>query len=291
MRAGERLNEPGAVPSLEIRALSKTFGVKTVLDSFSLKLQAGEIHVLLGQNGSGKSTLIKILAGYHVPDPGGEVLVAGQPLQFGSPAITYRLGCRFVHQELGLVETSSVLDNLFSGSGYPTIAWTIRRRPAWNRARAMLAKVGLEIDPDVLVSTLGAVERTGVAVARALMSEEGITPSVVVLDEPTATLPSRDANRLLAMLRATAASGASIIYVTHRLDEVTDFADRVSVLRDGLLIDTSPVATVDRKRLIHQLIGSELEAVHRLEGVSADAREERPTLTVADLHVGVVDGL
>ena len=122
-----RLERAGASPSLGIHALSKTFGTKTVLDSFELELQPGEIHVLLGQNGSGKSTLIKILSGYHVPDPGGKVEVGGRELHFGSPASSYNLGCRFVHQDLGLVETSSVLDNLFFGTGFPTTAGMIRR--------------------------------------------------------------------------------------------------------------------------------------------------------------------
>jgi ribose transport system ATP-binding protein len=288
---GPGSKEPGASPSLGIHALSKTFATKTVLNSFELELQPGEIHVLLGQNGSGKSTLIKILSGYHVPDPGGKVEVGGRELHFGSPASSYNLGCRFVHQDLGLVETSSVLDNLFFGTGFPTTAGMIRRGPARKKARAALAGVGLEIDPDVMISTLAAAERTGVAVARALLSEDSDRPLVLVLDEPTATLPVNEINRLLSTLRATAATGVSILYVTHHIDEVTDFADRVSVLRDGELIDTWPVAKLDRKRLIHQLIGTELEKVQRLESPHADTRAHPPILTVSDLHAGPLDGL
>lgn len=284
-------SEPGASRSLVIRSLSKTFGVKTVLDSFELELAPGEIHVLLGQNGSGKSTLIKILSGYHVPDPGGTVLVGGSELQFGSPASSHNLGCRFVHQDLGLVETSSVLDNLFFGARFPTTAATIRRRQARERAKAALAGVGLEISPDVLVSTLGAAERTGVAVARALFADGDVATVALVLDEPTATLPVNEINRLLSTLRATAATGVSILYVTHYVDEVTDFADRVSVLRDGVLIDTWSVARLDRDRLIHQLIGAELEKVQRLESPHAKTREQAPALTVSDLRAGPLDGL
>ena len=281
---------PGVPPSLVIRGLSKTFGVKTVLDSFTLELMPGEIHFLLGQNGSGKSTLIKILSGYHEPDPGGQVLVGGSELKFGSPVSSHQLGCRFVHQDLGLVETSSVLDNLFIGGGFPTRAATIRRRAARKAARAGLDRVGLDIDPDALVSTLGAAERTGVAVARALMSEDGAPPHVLVLDEPTATLPVHEAERLRATVRVTAASGVSIIYITHHLDEVTGFADRVTVLRDGAVIDTWPVARLDRRRLVHQLIGSELEAVQRLESPHTDTRTQPPVLTVEGLSAGPLDG-
>jgi ribose transport system ATP-binding protein len=286
-----RLPGRGVAPSLAIRGLSKTFGDKTVLDSFTLELAPGEIHFLLGQNGSGKSTLIKILSGYHEPDPGGQVFVGGTELKFGSAASSHQLGCRFVHQDLGLVETSSVLDNLFISATFPTRAGTIRRRAARAAARAALDRVELDVDPEALVSALGAAERTGVAVARALLAEEGSPPHVLVLDEPTATLPVRESEQLRATVRAVAASGVSILYVTHHLDEVTGFADRVTVLRDGALIDTWLVAQLDRKRLIHQLIGTELEAVQRLESPHTDERAKPPVLTVEGLRAGPLDGL
>ncbi|HEX4061327.1 MAG TPA: sugar ABC transporter ATP-binding protein [Streptosporangiaceae bacterium] len=289
-------------PALEIRGLSKTFGVKTVLDSFELTVQPGEIHVLLGQNGSGKSTLIKILSGYHDPDPGGLVRVGGGELHFGSPASSRALGCRFVHQDLGLVETSSVLDNLLIGPGFPTSAGTIRRRSARKLARDALAAVGLDIDPAKPVAALGSAERTGVAIARAMFrpaaghlsgqeSRGETKPAALILDEPTAALPVNEVERLLANLRATAATGVGILYVTHHLDEVTGFADRVSVLRNGVLIDTWRVPELDRDRLIHQLIGAELEQVQRIETPRADTRAQPPVVSASDLWAGPVEGL
>jgi ribose transport system ATP-binding protein len=284
------------MPALEIRGLSKTFGVKTVLDSFDLTVQPGEIHVLLGQNGSGKSTLIKILSGYHHPDPGGLVRVGGGELHFGSPASSRALGCRFVHQDLGLVETSSVLDNLLIGPGFPTAAGTIRRRSARKLARDALAAVGLDIDPARKVAALGSAERTGVAIARAMFARADgsgaeAKPVALILDEPTAALPVNEVERLLASLRATAATGVGILYVTHHLDEVSGFADRVSVLRNGVLIDTWRVPELDRDRLIHQLIGAELEQVQRIETPHADTRAQPPVLSASDLWAGPVEGL
>jgi len=282
---------PGAPPALEIRGLSKTFGVKTVLDSFELTLQPGECHVLLGQNGSGKSTLIKILSGYHPPDPGGVVRVGGAELQFGSSASSRALGCRFVHQDLGLVESLSVLDNLLIGPGFPTSAGTIRRRTARKLAQAALARVGLDIDPARKVAALGSAERAGVAMARAMMAEDGVQPMALILDEPTAALPVNEVERLLVNLRVTAATGVCILYVTHHLDEVTGFADRVSVLRNGVLIHTWRVPELNRDRLIHQLIGTELERVQRLEAPHADTRAQPPVLTAAGLRAGPIEGL
>src|SRR5580658_3922397 len=282
---------PGTPPALEIRGLSKTFGVKTVLDSFKLTLQPGEIHVLLGQNGSGKSTLIKILSGYHHPDPGGLIRVGGGELHFGSPASSRDLGCRFVHQDLGLVESSSVLDNLLIGPGFPTSAGTIRRRRARKLVSDALAEVGLDIDPAKPVAALGSAERTGVAIARAMFAPNETKPAVLILDEPTAALPVNEVERLLANLRATAATGVAILYVTHHLDEVTGFADRVSVLRNGVLIDTWRVPELDRDRLIHQLIGAELEQVQRIETPRADTRAQPPVLSASDLWAGPLEGL
>jgi ribose transport system ATP-binding protein len=277
-------------PSLAIRRLSKTFVGKTVLDSFTLELARSEVHVLVGQNGSGKSTLIKILSGYHIPDPGGEVLVGGKPLRFGSPQSAYWLGCRFVHQDLGLVQTSSVLDNLFFLSGYPTRGGTIQTKAAIRQARAALDLIGLDVDPNLDISRLRAAEQTGVAIARAMLSHEGMEPFVLVLDEPTATLPADEVDRLLGTLRTAAATGIAVLYVTHHLQEVSDLGDRVSVLRDGALVGTQEIASLDRQKLVHQLIGSELEAVQRMDPPQ-HVRTAKPSLTVTGVRANALDRL
>src|SRR3712207_3105860 len=119
-----------SVPALHATGLSKTFAGVVALNNLDLVIEHGEVHALLGENGSGKSTFIKILSGYHAPDPGGDVRVDGREVHLGSPESSYALGCRFVHQDLGLIDTSSVLDNLFMSSGFPTRAGTLRKREA-----------------------------------------------------------------------------------------------------------------------------------------------------------------
>jgi len=245
----------GAPPALEIRGVSKTFASTTVLDDFRLSIAPGEVHVLVGENGSGKSTLIKVLSGYHEPDPGSEVLIAGSPLDFGAGERSYRAGCRFVHQDLGLIGDASVLDNLALGAGYATRLGTIRRRAAIRDATEQLARVGSAVDPRSLLRDLGAAERTGVAVARAMRPDPAHPARVLVLDEPTASLPADDVDRLLEMIRATARAGVAILFVTHHLDEVFRIADRVTVLRDGRIVRTSAVGDIDRSRLVELLVG------------------------------------
>src|SRR5436309_14589781 len=158
-------------PVLEVEGVSKTFTRTKALAGVSMTIEPGEVHALLGQNGSGKSTLIKILSGYHAPDLGGGIRIQGNDLPTQSPVQSYRLGCRFVQQDLGLISTLSVLDNMSLGSGFPTALGTIREKASCRQAKDDLAKLNLDIDPKALVSTLSASERSGVAIARALRED------------------------------------------------------------------------------------------------------------------------
>src|SRR3954467_7819966 len=169
---------------LEVDTVSKTFTRTRALAGVSMTIRPGEVHALLGQNGSGKSTLIKVLSGYHAPDPGAGIRISGEELPTSSALASYRLGCRFVQQDLGLVGDLSVLDNLSIGAGYPTRLGTIRSAQALEQARADLNRLKLDIAPRALVSTLSAAERTGVAVARALREDELYPAKLLVLDEP-----------------------------------------------------------------------------------------------------------
>jgi ribose transport system ATP-binding protein len=270
--------------ALEIDRLSKTFAGNPALQSFQLSVSPGEIHVIVGQNGSGKSTLIKILSGYHLPDDHGRVLVAGEQLAFGSPDHSRKLGLRFVHQDLGLIHDHSILDNLSYGAGYPTIAGTIQRGLARRDARAALARAGLDVDPRVKVASLTAVERTGVALARALRDPLGQQVRVLVLDEPTATMPVDQVEHLIDMLRAIAAAGVAIVFVTHHLDEVFRLAHRVTVLRDGHTMGTWALSEVTRATLVDQLAAgaTEITAVAVAGSSQAQAHSD-PALSVSDL--------
>lgn len=280
--------QAGTRPALSAQHLTKTFGGIHALNDVSLNVKQSEVHALLGENGSGKSTFIKILSGYHRPEDGGEVLIDGQPLTFGSPASTYDLGCRFVHQDLGLIPSSSILDNLYLNSGFPTRFGTIRGTDARRLASADLAKVGLTVDPREIVSNLTPSMRTGVAIARALIDYGRSAVRLLVLDEPTATLPQNEVDSLLEIVRSTAESGVGVLYVTHRLDEVFDIADIITVLRDGRKVATTPVANLDRRQLVTLLVGSEFDEIHS-ESINLHSEHGTNILQVEGMIAGPLD--
>jgi ribose transport system ATP-binding protein len=287
--------EQNTVPALRVVRLSKSFTRTRALADADLTIAPGEVHALLGQNGSGKSTLIKILSGYHMPDPGGMVQIAGTALPFEAPVQSYRLGCRIVQQDLGLVLNLSVLDNLAMSSGFPTTAGTIRPKASIEQARQDLAKLNLDIDPRVPVSTLSASQRTGVAVARAIRDDPDYPPHLLVLDEPTATLPVDEVDSLLEMVQRMAATGVGVLYVTHHLSEVFRIGDRLTVLRDGRVVGSGPVTEFDHDSLVHLLVGEELEKEEREARTERAARAARqratPVLEVEGLVGGAVGGV
>ena len=258
-------------PLLEIRDMSKSFPGTRALRSVDLDIAGGEIHALVGQNGSGKSTLIKLLAGFHEPEAGTVVWVDGDEVALGHPAASRHAGFRFVHQDLALVDSLSVVENLALGRGFETgaggrILWRAERR----RAHDMLASLGFKIDVRRPVAELAAAERTGVAIARALWEwEDGAR--VLVLDEPTATLPKAEVEVLFESVRRVRERGVGVLYVSHRLDEVFSIADRVSVLRDGAKVGTYETAELDEKKLIDLMLGS---AVTRAVSSTTSTRGE-----------------
>ena len=250
---------------LRIEQLSKTFPGQVALADVSLDVEAGEVHALVGQNGSGKSTLIKVLAGYHQPDPdGARAWVDGSPLTLGDGAAAAAAGIRFVHQDLGLVGSMSAAENLALTAGYLTgRGGRIRWRQEVTRAREALAGMGLtDVDVKAPVLTLPPAQRTAVAIARALVGwENGAT--LLVLDEPTATLPGDDVERLFAVIHRLKQRGLSILYVSHHLDEVFELADRVTVLRDGQRVTTVPVGELDHMALVELIVGHARRDDHR----------------------------
>lgn len=253
-----------------------------------LTIDGGEVHALLGENGSGKSTFIKVLSGFHRPDAG-EVTIDGTPVTLGSAESAYASGCRFVHQDLGLVETESVLDNLYLNAGFPTRWGTVRGGAA--RTREELAVVGLEdLDLRAAVATLSPAVKTGIAVTRALLRDDSVEARLLVLDEPTATLPDDEVRQLLDIVRRVAGTGVGVLYVTHRLDEVFEVADTVTVLRDGHRVATEPIAALDRRRLINLLVGSELDETHAVSEALHSEHGET-VLAVRALDAGPVRGL
>ena len=233
---------------LQIRGLTKFFGATQALHNVDLSIRRGEIHALLGENGAGKSTLIKILAGVHAPDSGA-ILLAGRPVQ---PWLrSARLPISFIHQDLGLIQSMTIAENIALTTGYPLRKQLISWSTVNSRARAVLKSLGTTIEPERPVSSLSAAERSIVAIARALAQD----CSVLVLDEPTATLPQADVERLFGALARLRAEAIGIVYVTHRLDEVFRLADRVSVLRNGECVASDGVADTTLDKLVIDIIG------------------------------------
>lgn len=247
--------------ALTVRGLSKAFGSTLALAGFSFDVRRGEVHALVGGNGSGKSTFIKVLAGVHQADSG-EIETAGgghSSLAHFSPEDAHRCGLRFVHQNLGIVPTMSIMDNLALGHGYPTGAG---RRIRWRRwraeCRATLARFGIDASPDDSAQTLSTPNLAMLAVARVLRDIDDIGRAILVFDEPSAALPQREAQALLRSIRELADQGASIILVTHRLEEVQLVADRVTAVRDGRFAGTREARSMTHADIVELLLGHQL---------------------------------
>lgn len=261
---GEQARVSGRAVALRTAQLSKTFTGTRALSGVDLEVRQGEIHALVGQNGSGKSTLIKVLAGYHRPDPGSTVWIYGDELTPAEAASGHpRL--RFVHQDLGLFAEMSAVDNVALRSRY---AVTPLRRIRWGdqrrSVRRLLQEFDLDLDVDRPISAATPVQRTIVAIAAALAIRED-EPTVLVLDEPTAVLPASEAQHLLETVRRLRDRGDSVLYVSHRLDEVLAVADRATVLRGGEVVASQEVAGMDAQDLAELLVGDRVDANYRCE--------------------------
>jgi ribose transport system ATP-binding protein len=221
-----------------------------------LEVLPGEVHGLLGENGSGKSTLIKVLAGYHVPDPGGELEVGGHEVRLPLPSgEARRLGLAFVHQDLGLIPSLSVLENLRLtdlAARRGRISWGAERR----RAAEAFDRYGVHIDPRGAVADLRPLERALLAIVRA-MEDLGAASAALVLDEPTAFLPAAETERLFALVRSIAAAGTSVVFVSHDLGEVRAITDRVTILRDGRTAGTVATNATATEEFVAMILGGQ----------------------------------
>ena len=248
---------------LKVRDLSKTFPGQVALRSFDLELTAGRTHALVGQNGSGKSTFIKILAGYHQPDPGASAELAGRSLTLGDAKAAGDAGIRFVHQDLGLVGTLSAVENIAMAVGYVThrrgrINWSANTKRAHDGLQALGFR---DINVSVPVGLLTPSQKTAVALTRAMFDWEQHA-HLLVLDEPTASLPGADVSRLFDAIRLMKERGVAILYVSHHIEEVFAIADDVSILRDGQRVATMATSDLDTEQLIELMIGHRLERTH-----------------------------
>jgi ribose transport system ATP-binding protein len=219
--------EPEPQSLLVVDGVSKSFRDRRVLDDVSLTVDRGELLALAGHNGSGKSTLVKILAGYHRPDPGGAIFLDRIPIEENSD------GAAFVHQDLALVDSATVMENICLAS-YPQHRWGgINWRQTRRQVRSALARLALDVPMDVMVGTLDPTTKALIAIARAFGSLEEHGHGLLVLDEPTAYLPEDGADRLFALIKTVCERGYGVVLVTHSLKDITDRTDSVVVLRDG----------------------------------------------------------
>lgn len=237
---------------LTLKNITKEFPGVKALDDVTINIERGTIHGLVGENGAGKSTLIKVLAGIYRPNKG-EIILDGKPCRFNSPIEARRAGISVVHQEIKLAEPLSVAENMFLGNVQlknGLVDWTGMRR----RAREIVEDLGMDIDINAQVSSLTVAKKQIVEIMHAINNNSRI----LIMDEPSAVLTDRELEVMFRIVKQLRDKGITIIYISHRLDEIFGLCSNVSVLRDGRHIDTIPVASVDRQGLINMMVGREM---------------------------------
>ncbi|MEZ6046620.1 MAG: sugar ABC transporter ATP-binding protein [Planctomycetaceae bacterium] len=290
-------NSPDHPPLLKLDHLTKSFGSFVALKPLSLSVERGKILGLVGENGAGKSTLIKLLSGLYQPDSG-SILFQGNQVVFSSAGEALETGIATIHQELEYAAHLTVAENMLLGEAWPRTRWfTTDWKKLHQIARDRLVSFGIELPTDAQFESLSAVQKQEVAIANALARQA----KLLILDEPSAALTEPEIKRLFGHLKRLRTEGVSIIYVSHRLDEIFELTDDVAILRDGSLIEHSPTSRFSAERMVSQMVGRDLEQVfpHRkdrlvgqplleLENVS---RHNMFTDVSFTLHAGEVVGL
>jgi ABC-type sugar transport system ATPase subunit len=272
-----------AASILELRGIVKRFGDVVAVNAVDFRVEAGEVHALVGENGAGKSTLMKVLSGAFRQDAG-SVLINGTAVVFGSPADAIAAGVGVIPQDLQLVGEMTVAENIVLGTE-PVRGRSpfVDRKAMTQVAASALTELGETIDPGTLVQDLSIAQRQLVEIARAVSRKV----RVLAFDEPTAALSDREVAALFRLIRRLTDDGVAIVYISHRLDEVLAIADRVTVMRDGAVVASAPVATMDRKAIVRAMVGRELpEGARREAKAPGDA-----LLTLAGVSSARVTGV
>jgi ribose transport system ATP-binding protein len=285
-----------STPILEMKGISKSFGANRALKDVSITVRSGEIHALMGENGAGKSTLMKILSGAYQADPGGTILIDGRPVSIDGPLAARALGVSVIYQELTLAPNLTVGENIFLGTE-PRRGGLIDRRAMAAASDALLQRLGVGFSATTVVGTLSMAERQMVEIARALNAQSRI----LVMDEPTTSLSTRETERLFALIRRLRDEGLAIIYISHRMGEIYELADFVSVLRDGTAVGTIDRAELSAETLVRMMVGRDLASFYKKAhsagrgGVIFSVRGMRDGRRVhdcgLDLHEGEVLGI
>lgn len=250
------MRESIAHPILRLVDVTKEFPGVLAVDGVDLEVAPGEVHVIAGENGAGKSTLMKLLSQVERPTRG-EIWISGERVEFHGPRHAQNLGIAMVYQEFALAPDLSVAQNLFLGRE-PGRRGFLNQREERRRAQEILERVGLQVSPDRPVSGLTVAEQQRVEIAKAL----AIEAKVLILDEPTATLAEQEIEDLFQVIRDLTAHGIAVLYISHRLDEIFRIADRVTVMRDGRVVDTLPIGELDEEKLVSMMVGRKVENLY-----------------------------
>ncbi len=297
MRTDNVAAAAGDALAVDMVGISKAFGGVQALKDVSFSAEFGEIHALVGENGAGKSTILKILRGVHVPDSG-DISIAGVPLTTHAAEASRQMGVAMIFQEMSLVPSLSVAQNVFLAREALNGIGLIDDRQAERRTRALFEQLGVKIDPRAPVSSLSTGQRQLTEIAKALSQDA----RVLVLDEPTSALSASETDVLFAFLQRIRSEGVCVIYVSHRMEEVFAIADRATVLRDGRHIITVPLAELTMEEMVQHIVGRRVGAfawrAHDVDrtatpllSVTGVSGVEKPTDVSFDLHAGEILGI
>jgi ribose transport system ATP-binding protein len=267
-------------PFLMMRNVAKTFGRVQALKGVSLEVRAGEIHALMGENGAGKSTLMKILSGAYVPDEGSEILIDGRKTAIRGPMAAKRLGIAIIYQELALAPNLTVAENIYLGRE-PSRGAFIDRRAMATGVEKVLQRLGASFSAQDKVADLSIAERQLVEIARAVHARS----RVLIMDEPTTALSERETDRLFELVRQLKQEGLAVVYISHRMKEVYELSDRVSVLRDGQYIGTLTREDISPEAVVRMMVGRDLSSFYRKDHDAHQSRG-RPVLSVRNISDG-----
>ncbi len=268
----------GSTPILEMKDISKTFPGVKALTNVSLTVYPGEIHALMGENGAGKSTLMKVLSGAYQADPGGEIRINGQPVAIDGPLAARQHGISIIYQELSLAPNLTVAENMLLGREHKS-GPMVDRRSMEKACQTVLERLGVHFKATTRVSELSMAERQLVEIARALIANSRI----LVMDEPTTSLSSRETEAMFALIRQLRAEGLAIIYISHRMAEIYELAERVSVLRDGSYVGTLVGDEISAERLVQMMVGRDLSSFYKKDH---DAHQSRGPVMFAVRNMG-----
>jgi ribose transport system ATP-binding protein len=257
-----------------LTAIVKSFGGVHALKGVDFDVRAGEVHALIGENGAGKSTLMRVLGGEMHPSSG-EVVIGGRNVDFRDPRAARALGITIIHQELALAPDLSVAENIFLGELPGVISWPALKR----RAKELIGRLGFDIDPSQRVGSLAVAHQQVVEIAKALSRDV----KIIVFDEPTAVLSTRDAERLHEIIADLRSHGVGVVYISHRLEEVLRISDRMTVMKDGQVVGTVTAGNAGLDDIIRMMVGRPLAALFPAQG---ERRVGEERLSVRDLRAG-----